>query len=108
MLPAWPPPPDLASIQELVRVADIEALIATGAPPDEYDPEASAILAGIRHLSSDQITAPNLRPIIEAIWSKAFAVDDVLPVARQFAILGLARQIERFFGPEADPQVRSK
>ena len=44
---AWPPPPDLASIQELVAGADVEGLIAGGAPGDEYEPEGEKIFEAI-------------------------------------------------------------
>ena len=49
----WPPPPDKESIQELVRAADPEGLLAKGAPVDEYEPE-EAILAAIQHLNGTE------------------------------------------------------
>ena len=102
----WPPPPDLASIQELVRAADPEGLLKLDLPPDEYDPEERSLLAAIGNFSTDQLVATNILPIIEAIWSKSFDLDDAgLSVSRP-ALIKLSQQIERFFGPEANPQTR--
>jgi hypothetical protein len=102
----WPPPPDLESIQDLVRSADIEGLIADGAPADEYEPEEEQILSAIQHLSTARLTTPNLLPILESIWRKNFSDDDAELAMRLPALESLARQIARFFGPEAQPQTR--
>jgi hypothetical protein len=105
---AWPPPPDLASIRELVRAADPEGHIAEGAAPDEYEPEEEAIFAAIAHLTTAQLTPANLTPIIEQAWRDSFAHDDEAFAASRPALLGLAQQIAHFFGPEAQPQVRQQ
>jgi hypothetical protein len=100
----WPPPPDLASIQELVRVADPEGLLAEGAPADEYEPEERAFFAAIAHLPTAELLAATLLPHLERIWTESFPGS--LPASRP-ALLSLAQQIERFFGPESKPQVRT-
>ncbi|SNS95623.1 hypothetical protein SAMN05421770_103218 [Granulicella rosea] len=102
----WPPPPDLASIQELVRTADPEGHIADGAPADEYEPEEELIFEAIQHIATADLLAENLLPIIEPIWQQSFALDSAAMAERRPALLSLAQQIERFFGPEAKPQVR--
>ena len=103
----WPPPPDLESIRELVREADVEGLIAIhGAPEDEYDTEADAFHAAIAPLASEEITIAKLLPILEAIWRRNFIDDDTELALRRPALEGLAAQVARFFGPEAQPQVR--
>jgi hypothetical protein len=67
----WPPPPDLESIKELVRNADIEELIEVhGAPADEYDTEAEALHEAIAHLRTDEITVSRQLPILVSIWRK--------------------------------------
>ncbi len=104
----WPPPPDLHSIQELIRTADPEGHIASGAPADEYEPEEDAIFAAIRHFPTEQLTAPNLTPILEKIWRESFSHNDEALAASRPALHSLAAEIERFFGPEAQPQVRSQ
>ncbi len=103
---AWPPPPDLHSIQELVRAADPEGHIAEGAPEDEYEPEADAIFAAISHLKTSELTAASLMPIIEQAWRDSFVHDQEALASSRPALASLAQQIARFFGPEAQPQVR--
>jgi hypothetical protein len=104
----WPPPPDLHSIQELVRAADPEGHIAEGAPADEYEPEEDAIFCAIGHMRTSELAAENLTPIIEHVWRNSFAHNDESLAASRPALQGLAQQIARFFGPEAQPQVRGK
>ncbi len=105
---AWPPPPDLASIKELVCTADTEDFIANGSPSDEYDHEAEQLYATIGRFPTADLTASNIAPHVEAIWIKSFDYDaDTFAKARP-ALLGLAQQIARFFGPEAQPQVRER
>jgi hypothetical protein len=103
----WPPPPDLESIRQLVREADIEGFIASqGAPPDEYDTEAEELHAAIEHMPTSQIIAANLLPILEPIWRRNFVDDDHALAERRPALLALVEQIERFFGPAAQPHTR--
>ena len=104
----WPPPPDLASIDELVATADIEGFIADGAPADEYETEADELHAAIANFSIAEVTTSRLLPIIEPIWRSSFNLDDEALAQRQPALLSLAQQIERFFGPGAKPQVRTQ
>jgi hypothetical protein len=103
----WPPPPDLESIQDLVRAADPEGHIAEGSSADEYEPEEEAIFASIAHLPTHQLTAENLTPIVEQVWRDSFAHDDQAIQNSRPALQALAQQIARFFGPEAQPQTRN-
>lgn len=103
----WPPPPDLHSIRELVRAADPEGHLADGAHADEYEPEEEAILQAIGHMDTADLIATRLLPLLEAIWQKSFNLDETAMVDRRDSLLGLANAIEKFFGPEAKPQVRS-
>ncbi len=104
----WPPPPDLTSIQELVRAADPEGHLAEGAPADEYEPEEEAILAAIGGLSSAQMLASTLLPRIEAVWAGSFHLGEDELARRRPALLSLAKEIERFFGPESKPRTRGE
>jgi hypothetical protein len=109
MTALWPPPPDLESIRELVRTADVEGLIEIhGAPADEYDTEADEIVAAIRHLPTAKLTVPNLSPILESIWSKSFTPDEAELALRRPTLQGLAEQITRSFGPQAEPQTHQR
>jgi len=105
----WPPPPDIESIQDLVRAADIEGLIEIhGAPADEYEPEGKHIFSAIGHLPTAELTVPKLLPILEAIWRKNFIDDEAELAMRRPALGALAQEITRFFGPEAQPQTRNR
>ncbi len=102
----WPPPPDLASIKELTRDADVEGFISGGAPADEYDAEAEDLFKAIEHYATKELVAARLMPILKRIWAVNFNVsgDELAP--RLPALEVLASQIARFFGPGATPQVR--
>ena len=102
----WPPPPDLASIKELTRDADVEGFIADGAPADEYDTEAEDLFRAIQHFASKELVPVRLMPILKRIWAVNFNVSGDELTSRQPALDNLAQQIARFFGPEATPQVR--
>ncbi len=102
----WPPPPDLPSIQELVRTADPEGLLAEGAPQDEYDPEEQSLLAAIQHLPTAELVTRNILPHLEQIWQQAFPESDA--ATRLPRLLALAKEIERFFGPESKPRTRGE
>ncbi len=103
----WPPPPDIESIQELVATADVEGFIADGSPPDEYETEAELLFVAIENFPTADLLAPNILAILEPIWRKNFSLTDAELTLRRPALEILAQQIERFFGPEATPQVRT-
>jgi hypothetical protein len=104
----WPPPPDLESLKELVRKADVEGFIEIhGASGDEYDGEAESLHESISHLPTSEICIERLKPILDSIWRRSFNVDGDELLQRAPALESLATQIERFFGPEAKPQVRN-
>jgi hypothetical protein len=106
---AWPPPPDRDSIRELVRTADTEDFISmTDAPDDEYDGESDELFAAIGRWPTAQITSTNLLPVIEKIWSRSFNYDTAVRASIRPRLDALAQQIARFFGPEAQPQVREQ
>ena len=90
-----------------MREADPEGHLAEGAPADEYEPEEEELFAAIQHYATADLLAANLLPILERIWRKSFSLSDAALAEREPALRGLAQQIERFFGPEAKPQVRS-
>ena len=93
-----PPRPDLESIQDILRSADIEGLIAEGAPADEYEPEETLLLAAIQHLPSTEIHPTTLMPILESIWHKSFAPTDSEIANRRPALAAVADRIEQYFG----------
>lgn len=104
----WPPPPDLPSIQELVRTADPEGHLADGATADEYEPEEESILDALQGLPTAEILAARILPAIEHIWQQAFALSPDALAERRPKLLALAKEIERFFGPESQPRTRAQ
>ena len=102
----WPPPPDLESIQQLVREADIEGHLAEGAPQDEYEPEEEEIFAALAPRATEELTAAQTLPVLAAVWRNSFSLSGAEMAERAGKLEGLAGQIERFFGPGARPQVR--
>ncbi len=104
----WPPPPDLPSIQELVRTADPEGHLADGAPADEYEPEEQAILNSLQGVPTADIVIANVFPTMERIWQQAFALSPDALASRRPKLLALAKEIERFFGPESQPRTRAQ
>ena len=102
----WPPPPDLDSLKDLIAQADVEGFIAKGAPADEYETEAEELHMAIETWTTADLTAERLLPTLEEIWAGAFSLDDQGVEARRARLRELAEQIERFFGPGAQPQVR--
>ena len=104
----WPPPPDLSSLQELVRAADPEGLLAQGAPADEYDPEERAFFTALAHLPTADLLAANLMPLLEPIWTRSFSLDEAALATRRPALLSLCKEIERFFGPDSRPRTRTQ
>ena len=102
----WPPPPDLASLEELIATADVEGFLANGGPADEYEVEAEHLFQQIGTWPTQDLTTERLLPILETIWAQAFGLGDRALDDRRVKLRGLAAEIARFFGPSAQPQVR--
>jgi hypothetical protein len=59
-------------IEALLRAEDIEGLIASGAPEDEYDSEAKQIASAVASLNANEFTQANITAIIALAWAKSF------------------------------------
>jgi hypothetical protein len=64
---------DYAAIDELFRLHDIDGLIASGAPHDEYEPEVDRISLALEALPREQATVATLTDIFERIWKQMLA-----------------------------------
>jgi len=102
----WPPAPDLDSLKELFATADVEGLIASDCPADEYDPEAKHFFEATDGHPSSTFTVEQTLPLLERLWATQFVLDEAQLAQRRPALFALAEQIARFFGPEAQPEVR--
>lgn len=105
---AWPPPPDRQSLNELLATADVEGFIAQGDPPDEYETEAEQLYNAVRNWPTRELIAERILPVLETIWTQAFSLDDREIQNRRVKLRQLAAQIQRFFGPGAEPHVRGE
>ena len=103
----WPPPPDLPSIQELVRTADPERYLAEGAAADEYEPEEHALMDVLNGLPTQEILVARILPPLEAIWQESLSLSGDQLAERRPKLLALAKEIERFFGPQSQPRTRA-
>ena len=79
-----------------------------GAPADEYEPEEEAVLAALGHMPTAELLATNVLPKLEQVWRASFHLDDRELAERRPALLSLAKEIERFFGPESKPRTRAE
>ena len=90
---------DLESIQDIVRNADPEGLLAEGAPQDEYEPEEEELYAELEALSASEITEELVSQILNTIWEAAF--DSEATPEREAALHTIVERIIHFFGPDS-------
>ena len=60
----------------------------------------------LKDLSTAELVPEKIVPALEDIWIRNFTLAPDQLLLRSPGLLGLAQQISRFFGPEAQPQVR--
>ncbi len=66
----------LEDIENILREEDIEGLIETGAPQDEYSSEARTIGEAINEMSGEELSGDTLMSIISLIWSESFNLSE--------------------------------
>ncbi len=82
----------LEEIKLALQREDIEGLIELGAPDDEYDSEASAILSGLRVIPVLELNQENLAAIIAVVWAESFGRVEEEIALRMPAFLRIANQ----------------
>ena len=90
---------DLESIQDIVRGADPEGLLAGGAPQDEYEPEEDELYAELEHLPATEITEELVHQFLTTIWESAF--DSESTPEREAGLATIVDRIVHFFGPDS-------
>ena len=90
---------DLESIQDIVRAADPEGLIAGGAPQDEYEPEEDELFAELEHLPATEVTEELVHQFLTTIWEAAF--DSEPTPERETGLQTIVERIVHFFGPDS-------
>jgi hypothetical protein len=89
---------DYSAIDELFRLHDIDGLIASGAPDDEYEPEVEKIFARLETLPSDQATVPALVSIFEGVWTQMCGGNEKTIARRRPDFEDIAQKVMNYFG----------
>ncbi len=62
----------LERIKLALQHEDVEGLIELGAPKDEYDSEAVAVLSALQALPPSELNQSSLAAIIAVVWAESF------------------------------------
>jgi hypothetical protein len=89
---------DYESLDELFRIQDIEGLIASGAPDDEYEPEVERIFAALEALPRDEATVPKLVSIFDDVYKQMFGWSDDDMKRRYPDFEDIAEKVMKYFG----------
>jgi hypothetical protein len=65
----------LKEIEDVLRRTDIEGLIESGAPDNEYESEAIEILRVFSQFTSQELTEDKMLEIICDVWTRSFGHD---------------------------------
>jgi hypothetical protein len=63
-------------MNELLRTYDLEGLISSGAPDDEYEPEVEHIMEELEKIPSGQATKDMIVAIFEDVWKRMFGATE--------------------------------
>ena len=88
---------DYEATSELFRLHDIEGLISSGAPDDEYEPEVERIVAALENLSREQVSVAAISNIFAAVWTQMFGLSEDGIRRRRFDFDEIAEKVMRFF-----------
>lgn len=80
-------------IDNILAGEDIEGLIETGAPSDEYIHESAQIAAAVNLLSPSDRTINNILAIVGTLWVKSFGLASSDIELRASAIQRVAKKI---------------
>jgi hypothetical protein len=64
-----------SNIETILRIEDVEGLIESGAPDNEYNSEAKCIVDVLKRLQPEDITEENIVTVISTVWEKMFHLD---------------------------------
>ena len=78
------------AINTILQRLDIEGLIESGAPSDEYGSEAEIIAFALKELKIDEINNANLQAIILETWKNSFDLSAADLQTRQAAFSNAA------------------
>ena len=87
---------DYAAISERFRLHDIDGLISSGAPDDEYEPEVERIVTALENLSHEQACVTAIADIIAAVWTQMCGGSEEQMRRRRFDFDEIAEKVMRF------------
>ena len=85
-----------SAIDSILRQEDIEGLIESGAPGDEYSSEAENIASALAGFTREQLTEDNIVEVLSSVWSRNFNLAQADIGQRLPAIRRVAAQIIYF------------
>ena len=88
---------DYEALSELFRLHDIEGLISSGAPDDEYEPEVDRIVTALENLPPEQASAAAVADIFAVVWTQMFGLSEQQTQERRFDFDEIAEKVVRFF-----------
>jgi hypothetical protein len=87
---------DYAAISELFRLHDIDGLISSGAPDDEYEPEVERIVTALENLSREQASVTAIADIFATVWAQMCGGSEEQMRRRRFDFDEIAEKVMRF------------
>lgn len=88
---------DSAAISELFRQSDIDGLIASGAPEDEYEPEVDRIVAALEDLPHEEASVTAIADIFADVWAQMFGGSEERMNRRRVDFDEIAEKVMRFW-----------
>jgi hypothetical protein len=88
---------DYEALSSLFRVQDIEGLIASGAPEDEYEPEVEKIYVELEALPKEEATVTRLVEIFDDVYKQMFGWSDAQMRRRRPDFEDIAEKIIKYF-----------
>jgi hypothetical protein len=89
---------DYAAIDELFRLYDIDGLISSGAPEDEYDLEVEPIVAALEMLPQELASVTSVANIFEVVWTQMCGGSEEQKKRRRFDFQEIAERVVQYFG----------
>jgi hypothetical protein len=83
----------LERIKLALQHEDVEGLIELGAPSDEYDTEALAILSALQAMPTSELNQSSLAAIIAVVWAESFGRTEEEIKQRMPAFLSIANRV---------------
>jgi hypothetical protein len=83
----------LETIKLILQHEDVEGLIELGAPDDEYDAEAQAVLSALVAMPTSDLNPASLAAIIAVVWAESFGRTEEEIKLRMRAFLNIANQL---------------